>query len=301
MTTILPTETDIEQPNDGKESEVTNVPDRPILVKSISDHFEPSPWLQRWLGCDFPLLPQEAMEAYRKHHLYTVNPFIFIPVLVLFVLFLVFRSGLVMGLYEIHANGMNQTIVIIIAVICVLVVFIFLGLYLTLHALRLKGRDEMLADLTSRLKDLPCRLEESIFFLVICSWSLFLIARVLKGQCPEGTTLWEQQTCNQYASQGGIPAELAYGLYMIPLVLQMAMKNISIRTIVIGHISTLVTVLFCICYQQAWNDYFVAINWLLSSNVSFEIKRTDRVAYKKAMKAQEQQVHPRYFYLTYVQ
>ena len=296
MTTILPTETDIEQPNDGKESEVTNVPDRPILVKSISDHFEPSPWLQRWLGCDFPLLPQEAMEAYHKHHLFSVNPFIFIPVLVLFVLFLIFRSGLVMGLYEIHAGYTNQTIVIIIAVICVLVVFIFSGLYLTLHALRLKGRDEMLADLTSRLKYLPFRLEESIFFLAVCSWSLFLIARVLKGQCLVGTSLWEQQTCNQYASQGGIPTELAYGLYMIPLVLQMAMKNISIRALVIGHVSTLVTVLFCICYQEAWNDYFVALNWLLSSNVSFEIKRTHRVAYKKLMKAQEQQV--RYLYFT---
>ena len=108
--------------------------------------------------------------------------------------------------------------------------------------------------------------------------------------------MWEQQTCNQNASQGGIPTELAYGLYMIPLVLQMAMKNISIRALVIGHVSTLVTVLFCICYQEAWNDYFVALNWLLSSNVSFEIKRTHRVAYKKLMKAQEQQV--RYLYFT---
>ena len=182
MTTILPIEADIEQPaNDGKEKEETHVPHRPILMKSDSDLFESSPWLQRWLGCDFPLLPQEAMEAYHKHHLYSVNPFIFIPVLVLFLLFLVFRSGILTGLHEIHTSDRNQTIVIIIAVICVLVAFIFLGLYLTVHALRLKGRHEMLADLTSQLKHLPFRLEESIFFLAVCSWSLFLIARVLKG------------------------------------------------------------------------------------------------------------------------
>ena len=140
------------------------------------------------------------------------------------------------------------------------------------------------------MKYLPFRLEESICFLAVCSLSLFLIARVLKGQCPPETSLWEQQICNPFASQGGIPTELAYGLYMIPLVLQMAMKNVSVRALVLAQMTTLVTVLFCICYQQAWNDYFMVLNWILSSNVSFEIKRTHRVAYKKLMVAREQQV-----------
>ena len=290
MATILPTTTefDIEQPR-GKESDETNVPDRPVLLKSGSDMFYSNPWLQRWLGCDFPLLPEEAMEAYHKHHLYSVNPFIFIPVLALFFLLLVFRSGMIVGLNQIRDDSMNLSIVLVIAVICMVAHSIFFCLYLILHALRLTGRDVMLADLTSRLKYLPFRLEESIFFLAICSWSLFLVARVLKGQCPPGTSLWEQQACNQFASQGGIPTELAYGLYMIPLALQMTMKNISVRTLVIGHLSTLTAVLFCICYQQAWSDYFVVLNWILSSNVSFECKRQHRVAYKKLMKAREQQ------------
>jgi signal transduction histidine kinase len=67
------------------------------------------------------------------------------------------------------------------------------------------------------------------------------------------------------------------------------MKNIAIRTLVIGHLLTLATVIFCICYQQAWNDYFMVLNWILSSNVSFEVKRSHRVGYKRLMKSQEQQ------------
>ena len=298
MTMILPIEVDIEQPHrsESDEEEVKDVVpvvvDRPVRMKSCrSDKFDSSPWLQRWLGCDFPLLPEEAMEAYHEHHLYSVNPFIFIPVLALYFLLLVFRSGMIVGLRDFHNDSMNQAIVLVIAMICVVTDYIFLGLYLTVNALRLlKGRDGMLADLISRLKYLPFRLEELIFFLAICTWSLFLIARVLKGQCPPGSSLWEQQACNQFASQGGIPSELAYGLYMIPLVLQMAMKNISIRTLVIGHLSVLTTVIFCICYQQAWNDYFMILNWILSSNVSFEIKQNHRVAYKNLMKAREQKV-----------
>ena len=288
MTTILPSDVDIEQPQ-RKGSDETNIPDHPILMKSVSVQFQSSPWLQRWLGCDFPLVPDDAIEAYHKHHLYSVNPFIFIPSLALFLSFLFFRSGLIVGLREIRDGGTNEPILPIIAVVCVIINLIFFFLYLTVHALRLTERDVMLADLTSRLKYLPFRLEESIFSLAICSWSLFLITRVLEGQCPPGTSLWEQQACNPFASQGGIPTELAYGLYMIPLALQMAMKNISIRTLVIGHLTTLAVVLFCICYQQAWSDYFIVLNWILSSNVSFEIKRTHRVAYKKLRKAQEQQ------------
>ena len=147
MTTILPTSVDIEQPH-GKESEDTNVPHRPILKKSGSDLFDSSPWLKSWLGCDFPVMPQEAMEAYHKHHLYSVNPFIFIPAFILFLMFFIFRSGLIVGLRDIHDSGRNEAIVLIIAVICVFLDFIFVCLYLTLHALRLKQHDEMLTDLT---------------------------------------------------------------------------------------------------------------------------------------------------------
>ena len=284
---IIPTDVDIEQPH-AKEN---IIPDRPIHTKSANDLFESSPWLQRWLGCDFPLLPEEAMEAYHKHHLENVNPFVFIPMLIVYLLELIFRCGIIVGFSKFGDLSRNQAIVLVVSVICTLTSNFFFFVYLIVHALRLTGRDVMLGDLTGRLKYLPLRLEESVFFLGVIAWSLFLIARVLRGQCEPGTSLWEQQTCNPFASQGGIPAELVYSLYLIPMSVQLAMKNISIRNVVLGNLTTLAAVLFCICYQQAWNDYFIVLNWMIVSNISFEVLRTHRVDYKNLMKEKEQQVH----------
>ena len=285
MTTILATDVDmdVEQPH-------SKVPDHPILMKATSDLFESCPWLQRWLGCDFPLLPPEAMESYHKHHLENVNPFVFIPMLVIYLLQIVFRSGIIVGFSYFGEVNRTKDILLVISLICMFGGNIFLFFYFCLHALRLTGRDVMLADLTSRLKYLPVRLEESIFFLGVSAWSLFLICRVLEGPCPPGASLWEQQACNPFASQGGIPNELAYNLFLLPMSVQLVFKNISIRTLVLGNLTTLAVVLFCICYQQAWSDYFVVLNWMVMSNISFEIKRSHRVDYKNRMKEKEQQV-----------
>ena len=87
-----------------------------------------------------------------------------------------------------------------------------------MKVLLVTGRDRMLADLKAGIKWLPIQLEELILLLGISGWSLFLIARVLKGQCADGTSLWEQQICNPFASHGGIPNEMAYSLYFMTLV-----------------------------------------------------------------------------------
>ena len=166
-----------------------------------------------------------------------------------------------------------------------LITFIFFSIYVTIQALRVTGRDRMLSALKSRLDWLPIHLEETIMFFGIPSWSLFLIARVLNGQCAPGTSLWEQQTCNQFASLGGIPTELAYSLYLAPLCLQLFSDNLSIRTLVISHMTTLAVVAFCVIYAKAWSDYAVLISWIFTSNISFEIKRLQRLSFKELINA----------------
>ena len=185
--------------------------------------------------------------------------------------------------------GQMNHVVLLAALIISFFQAILTGTYITLQALRMTGRDRMLADLKARLKWLPIRLEESMMVLGVASWSLFLIARVLKGQCPAGTSLWEQQTCNPFASQGGIPNELAYSLYFAPLALQLVTRNLSIRTLVITHMTTLAVVAFCVCYSKAWSDYAVLLNWLMSSNISFEIKRLQRISFKDSSNAKDLQ------------
>ena len=47
---------------------------------------------------------------------------------------------------------------------------------------------------------------------------------------------------------------------------------------------------FFLIYSLVWSDYFVVVNWILFSNMSFEIKREQRIAYKVLLVAKEQQV-----------
>ena len=141
-------------------------------------------------------------------------------------------------------------VVIIVALISLFLLTIFLGIFMSIQALQVTGRDRRLADLKARLVWLPVRLEETILFLATIVGSLFMIGRVLTGQCLPGATVWEQQTCNQFASLGGIPNELAYALYLCPLILQLLTKNLSIRTLVISHLASLAVVAFCVVYSN---------------------------------------------------
>ena len=185
-------------------------------------------------------------------------------------------------------DGDTSHDIIIAAIIGLIISFVLFSVYVVIQALRVyTGRDGMMVYLKARL---PIRLEETILFFGVFCWSLFLIARVLKGQCPPGTSLWEQQTCNQFASQGGIPTELACSLYLAPVCFQLYASTLSIRTLVISHITTLAVVMFCIIYSQAWNDSFVLINWLFFSNISFEIERLHRLSFKELINANDLQV-----------
>jgi signal transduction histidine kinase len=118
--------------------------------------------------------------------------------------------------------------------------------------------------------------------------SIFLISRVMVGQCPPDTTLFLQQACNQQASSGGIPSELVYGGYLLPMLTQLCFRNIGIRTLVFCNFFGFITVAFCIIYGNLWNDYFCLVAWVFFSNASFEIERLQRVGYAQTVKILDQ-------------
>lgn len=270
--------------SDREGNRIGSLPE-PVFPKKktkTSDKITTCLWLKRWTGCDFPIFQEEIMEEYHEYNLSQVNPFIFSPAILVFTALVVCRMGL-MGFTSFGENflhthdpfssrflsltitlslsvsycclilpldgDVNHVCLVVAMVFCVCF-FISFFLYGTVHFLRLTGRDRMLATLKSRLEWLPLRLEELIMISGIFTWSLFLIARVLKGQCPPDATLFQQQTCNAYANDGGIPYELVYSLYIGPLVLQLQTKNLSIRSLVIGHLSTLSVVSFCAFYTH---------------------------------------------------
>ena len=161
-------------------------------------------------------------------------------------------------------------------------------LHFTYHALRLTGRKQLLADLKKKFAWCPYQVEEIVHVCGLIATALFLISRVMVGQCPPDTTLFLQQTCNQFSSNGGIPSELVYTIYWVPLISQLCLKNIGIRMLIFSNITGFISVAFCVIYGNLWNDYFVMVTWIFFSNASFEIERLQRVGYAQTVKILDQ-------------
>ena len=176
-------------------------------------------------------------------------------------------------------------VLLIVAIVALFMNWILFGTYLIIQIFREKGW-KSIELVKTRVESLPIQLEVMILFLSISVVGLFLISRVLKGQCPPGISLWEEQTCNPFASLGGIPTELAYALYIAPMVFPFS-NDLSIRTLVISQLSTLAIVLFCVVYSKAWSDYFVVLNWFIFSNFFFEFVRLQRVAFQENINAKD--------------
>ena len=279
MASIRPID-DIEQPKS-----YSNENEQEISIVGITS----LKWLSR-LHCNFPLFTDESVLAYDSFSAKSVNPVIFIPATFVYMSLLACRCGL-LGINDIYFDEDHSLVVglRLTATLLDFFMFLFFGLYCTTFFLSLTGRDQMSIALTARLKKwLPFRSEELIIFLGVSTWSLFLIARVIKGQCAAGTTVWQQQTCNPYESSGGIPTELVYPLFIMPAIAQLIFKNISIRVLSVTYFVVLAVVAFCVFYSKS-NDYFVLINWLFFINLTFETTRLQRVKYVEILKVEKQQ------------
>ena len=268
----------------------SNEDEREISTVAMNSHITSLKWLRR-LHCNFPLFTDESILAYDSYSTKSVNPVIFFPATVVYMSLLACRCGLVgfNGIYFDEDHSPVVGLVRLAAILSYFFCFSFFSLYCTLYFLRLTGRYQMFLAFTTRLKKWsPFRLEELIIFPGVGTWSLFLIARVIKGQCAAGTTTWQQQTCNPFESSGGIPTELVYSLYMMPTIAQLVFKNISIRVLSVIYLVILAVVAFCIFYSKS-TDYFVLINLLFFINITFETTRLQRVNYVEMLKVKKQQ------------
>ena len=166
------------------------------------------------------------------------------------------------------------------------VLFCLISFY---HYLRITGRDRE-AFMVRLKKWYSFRLEDSLVFGGVCVWSLLLIARILEGQCASGTNLWQQQTCNPFADQGGIPAGMVTTLYSLPLTGQLFMRCISIQVLVMCYILSFAVVGFCVFYTSSsyYSSYLDLFIIALFINVTFEITRRQRLSYVDTLMAIDQ-------------
>ena len=182
MSVVRPIEHDIEQPQNHALNQITS-----------------SKMLMRIL-CHFPLFTDQILLEYRTHWMKHINPIVYIPTVFVYFSFLITQCGLI-GLAS--SDGDTTTYVVrLLAVLSTIICELFFGLFCTFHFLRITGRDHQAFKV--RLKKwFPFGMEDSMTVGGVFAWSLFLIARMLEGQCPPGTNLWQQQTC-KYPCWNGI-------------------------------------------------------------------------------------------------
>ena len=273
MTSVLPTPIvhDIEQVDKEDDSQISA-----------------STWMMR-LHFYFPLFnTDESYHAYHSFCLEQINPIHFVPSVCVYIALSVCRWGLAgFGMIYFDRDESNLFVGLrLTALVLYLFTIAIWALYCTVHFLRLKGHDQMYLALISRWKKLTS-LEDLLVFMPMVCWSIFLILRVLKGQCVT-KSWWDEQFCNPFANSGGIPTEMVYTLYMIPLCGQLIMKCVSLRVLTMSYLLCSAVVAFCIFYSKS-NDYFALINVLIFINATFEITRLQRVYYVEMLKVQKHQ------------
>ena len=212
---------------------------RPIIDDDIErqqpqdtmDQITSSRLLMR-IRCNFPLFTDNSLDAYHLHSIKHISPIVCIPIVMVYSFLFITQCGLI-GL---GSSGIDTTFVIrLFAVLAAIICDVLFGLLCTHLYLRITERDHE-AFLVRLKKWLPFRLEDSMTVAGVIVWSLFLIARMLTGPCPSGTTaLWQQQTCNPFAKHGGIPAGMVSTLYSIPLMAQLFTRCISTHVLVLYY------------------------------------------------------------------
>ena len=257
--------------------------------QSVLDQITSSKFMLRF-HCVFPLFTNQIVDEHNMHMRNNkhINPVVICPALFAYFALFASQCGLI-GL----ANSDSGKVAYVVRLIGLLTTFIcdfFTILYCIFQFLRLTGRDHE-AFMARVKKWFSFRLEDAITITGVCAWSLLLIARILAGQCPSDTTLWQQQTCNPFANQGGIPAGMVSTLYWLPLLVQLFMRCISLHVLVLCYIICFAVVAFCVFYTKAslYSSYPDLIVILIFINASIEVTRLQRLSYVDTLKAKEQE------------
>ena len=181
----------------------------------------------------------------------------------------------------------NGNPVVIVAFIFFSVATILFFVVTTEFFLRRMKQQNMIDRMHELSKSLPIFIEDCVLYCTTVCVGLFLVARVLTGQCPSDTTLWLTQTCNPFQDAGGIPTEQVYSLYFVPIILLFALKNISHHALVVSYIMSVTMVAFCVIFDHAWKDLWTLVYSFIFFIIAFELERLQRVVFSENMRAKD--------------
>ena len=124
------------------------------------------------------------------------------------------------------------------------------------------------------------RLDIIASVLVILSYGGLAMVRVVAGQCPAGASMFVARTCNPYADALGVPPEDSVFLFMMPIMVQMALRSIPTPVLVLMWVLVLASVGCAVGYVNAVHHLWVPVLSVFFITVSFKLQRLQRVAFR---------------------
>ena len=235
-----------------------------------------------WRGSEFPIFGQTTTLKYRRYNRLCVNLFYYVPILLAYP-FVIFCLCNIVG----KINEALDVVVIVLLIISYLVGF---NIILLPHVLSFFSARQVLKErIENALEKLPFLVEDFVLLVGIFVLCMMLIRRVLAGPCPQGTTLFDLQGCNPFASTQGIASDLLFFTFIAPVTFQVVVKNVSLFALCMSWITIIATSIFCVVFTQAWADAFVLCLLAAVINISFEVERMYRISYMQLVSSQEQE------------
>ena len=234
-----------------------------------------------WRGSEFPIFGKTTTLNYRRYNRLCVNLFYYVPIFFTFP-FVIFCLCNVAG-------KINETLDVVIIVLLIISCVGF-NIILLPHVLSFFSARQVLKErIENALEKLPFLVEDFVLLVGIFVLCMMLIRRVLAGPCPQGTTLFDLQGCNPFASTQGIASDLLFFTFIAPVTFQVVVKNVSLFALCMSWITIIATSIFCVVFTQAWADAFVLCLLAAVINISFEVERMYRISYMQLVSSQEQE------------
>lgn len=243
---------------------------RPISMKDESTY-------RRFLSMSNPLLYQQ----YKVNQKRNFDVVAILPLLVTF--FVGVSTRLNLG--NIFRKDIPGSYCFTAATTILLIGFIVSLLYFVAHMVILKTPREKKDYLYYRISEkilrvwFGGRIEDLIGILGVLFIGIYLVARVLAGQCEDKTDIWLSQSCNPVATASSIPHDQVILLYSAPLLAQIVVKGISVEALTLSWLLIVIFVVYSIVLVNGWFQIWTILYVIIFINISYEFERLMRISF----------------------
>lgn len=118
-----------------------------------------------------------------------------------------------------------------------------------------------------------------ILFMGQISAGILLLARVVKGQCPENSSVFETQGCNPVANAHSLPTDTILILYLHPMIIMGIMKECRLNEAVAAYMITIIFISVALALVDGAVDVYTVCYSILFIMCVFDSERNIRISF----------------------